>query len=112
MIEALQHSAKSTVSTMNTSTATTQNCVSLVHEAGEALEAITQAVSTISQMNIQIASAANEQCAVSAEINKNVNNINDITTNATESAVQTARAGDELAQLSMRLTTLLAQFRI
>ncbi|WP_047536328.1 methyl-accepting chemotaxis protein [Shewanella sp. ZOR0012] len=112
MIEALQQSAKSTVSTMNTSTATTQNCVSLVHEAGEALEAITQAVSTINQMNIQIASAANEQCAVSAEINKNVNNINDITTNATESAVQTARAGDELAQLSMRLTTLLAQFRI
>lgn len=112
MIEALQQSAKSTVSTMNTSTATTQNCVSLVHEAGEALEAITQAVSTISQMNIQIASAANEQCAVSAEINKNVNNINDITINATESAEQTARAGDELAQLSMRLTTLLAQFRI
>lgn len=112
MIEALQQSAKSTVSTMNTSTSTTQNCVSLVHEAGEALEAITQAVSTISQMNIQIASAANEQCAVSAEINKNVNNINDITINATESAVQTARAGDELAQLSMRLTTLLAQFRI
>lgn len=112
MIETLQHSAKSTVSTMNTSTTTTQNCVSLVHEAGEALEAITQAVSTISQMNIQIASAANEQCAVSAEINKNVNNINDITINATESAEQTARAGDELAQLSMRLTTLLAQFRI
>ncbi|WP_037459385.1 methyl-accepting chemotaxis protein [Shewanella sp. HN-41] len=112
MIEALQQSAKVTVSTMNTSTATTQSCVSLVHEAGEALEAITQAVSTISQMNIQIASAANEQCAVSAEINKNINNINDITTNATESAVQTARAGDELAQLSMRLTTLLSQFRI
>ncbi|MCL1119864.1 methyl-accepting chemotaxis protein [Shewanella seohaensis] len=112
MIEALQQSAKATVSSMNTSTATTQSCVSLVHEAGSALEAITQAVSTISQMNIQIASAANEQCAVSAEINKNVNNINDIATNATESAVQTARAGDELAQLSMRLTTLLSQFKI
>ena len=112
MIEALQQSAKATVSSMNTSTATTQSCVSLVHAAGSALEAITQAVSTISQMNIQIASAANEQCAVSAEINKNVNNINDIATNATESAVQTARAGDELAQLSMRLTTLLSQFKI
>jgi len=112
MIETLQQSARATVSSMNTSTATTQSCVSLVHEAGSALEAITQAVSTISQMNIQIASAANEQCAVSAEINKNVNNINDIATNATESAVQTARAGDELAQLSMRLTTLLSQFKI
>lgn len=112
MIETLQQSAKATVSSMNTSTATTQSCVSLVHEAGSALEAITQAVSTISQMNIQIASAANEQCAVSAEINKNVNNINDIATNATDSAVQTARAGDELAQLSMRLTTLLSQFKI
>ncbi|MFG0457295.1 methyl-accepting chemotaxis protein [Shewanella mangrovisoli] len=112
MIETLQQSAKATVSSMNTSTATTQSCVSLVHEAGSALEAITQAVSTISQMNIQIASAANEQCAVSAEINKNVNNINDIATNATESAVQTSRAGDELAQLSMRLTTLLSQFKI
>ncbi|WP_176399831.1 hypothetical protein [Shewanella sp. Shew256] len=27
-------------------------------------------------------------------------------------SVQTARAGDKLAQLSMRLTTLLSQFRI
>ncbi|MCL1091722.1 methyl-accepting chemotaxis protein [Shewanella profunda] len=112
MIEALQHKAKSTVNAMETSTRTTQSCVSQVHEAGEALEAITHAVSTISQMNIQIASAANEQCAVSAEINKNVNNINDIATNATDSAVQTARAGDELAQLAARLTTLLAQFKI
>jgi len=112
MIEALQHKAKSTVNAMETSTRTTQSCVSQVHQAGEALEAITHAVSTISQMNIQIASAANEQCAVSAEINKNVNNINDIATNATDSAVQTARAGDELAQLAVRLTTLLAQFRI
>ncbi|MBP7663322.1 MAG: methyl-accepting chemotaxis protein [Shewanella sp.] len=112
MIEALQHKAKSTVNAMETSTRTTQSCVSQVHQAGEALEAITHAVSTISQMNIQIASAANEQCAVSAEINKNVNNINDIATNATDSAVQTARAGDELAQLAARLTTLLAQFRI
>lgn len=112
MIEALQHKAKSTVNAMETSTRTTQSCVSQVHQAGEALEAITQAVSTISQMNIQIASAANEQCAVSAEINKNVNNINDIATNATDSAVQTARAGDELAQLAARLTTLLAQFKI
>lgn len=112
MIEALQHKAKSTVNAMETSTRTTQSCVSQVHQAGEALETITQAVSTISQMNIQIASAANEQCAVSAEINKNVNNINDIATNATDSAVQTARAGDELAQLAARLTTLLAQFKI
>ncbi|UPO33268.1 methyl-accepting chemotaxis protein [Shewanella sp. JNE2] len=112
MIEALQHKAKSTVNAMETSTRTTQSCVSQVHQAGEALEAITHAVSTISQMNIQIASAANEQCAVSAEINKNVNNINDIATNATDSAVQTARAGDELAQLAARLTTLLAQFKI
>ncbi|ABI40502.1 hypothetical protein Shewmr4_3436 [Shewanella sp. MR-4] len=27
-------------------------------------------------------------------------------------SMQTARAGDELAQLSMRLTTLLSQFKI
>lgn len=112
MIEALQQKAKSTVNVMKTSTATTQNCVSQVHEAGESLDAITAAVSTISQMNIQIASAANEQCAVSAEINKNINNINDIATNATDSTLQTARAGDELAQLAVRLTALLAHFKI
>ena len=112
MIEVLQQKAKSTVAAMKTSTTTTQNCVEQVHQAGEALEAITHAVSTISQMNIQIASAANEQCAVSAEINQNVNNINDIANSSTQAAQQTAQAGDELAQLSARLQTLIAQFRI
>lgn len=112
MIEALQLKAKSTVSAMETSSRTTQSCVAQVNQAGEELVAITQAVSTISQMNIQIASAANEQCAVSAEINKNINNINDIATTTTNSAVHTARAGDELAQLAARLQLLLAQFRI
>ncbi|ABX47741.1 MULTISPECIES: methyl-accepting chemotaxis protein [Shewanella] len=112
MIEALQLKAKSTVSAMETSSRTTQSCVAQVNQAGEELVAITQAVSTISQMNIQIASAANEQCAVSAEINKNINNINDIATTTTNSAVHTARAGDELAQLAARLQVLLAQFRI
>jgi methyl-accepting chemotaxis protein len=80
--------------------------------AGEALEQIRAAVSTITQMNIQIASAANQQVAVSAEINQNVSNINDAVAHSSDSAAQIAEASSELAMLSARLQQLLGQFRL
>lgn len=112
MIETLQQGAQSAVGVMHSSNQTMDKCVAEVQNADAALNEIRAAVSAITQMNIQIASAANEQCAVSAEINRNLNNINDGVAQGSESAAQIAVAGEELAQLSVRLKQLVSQFKV
>ncbi|WP_345855751.1 methyl-accepting chemotaxis protein [Shewanella algae] len=112
MIETLQQGAQSAVGVMQSSNQTMDKCVAEVQNADAALNEIRAAVSAITQMNIQIASAANEQCAVSAEINRNLNNINDGVAQGSESAAQIAVAGEELAQLSVRLKQLVSQFKV
>jgi len=112
IIENLQQGARSAVTVMQQSNQTTGQCVQQAGNAGEALEQIRAAVSTITQMNIQIASAANQQVAVSAEINQNVSNINDAVAHSSDSAAQIAEASSELATLSARLQQLLGQFRL
>lgn len=71
MIEKLQSSANSVASAMNQSKDTAINAVARAQEANSALERIRGAIQQISDMNIQIASAAEEQSLVAEEINNN-----------------------------------------
>jgi len=112
MIEQLQLGAKKTVDVMKSSRGFTDACVHQASLADQALDQISTAVSTITEMNIQIASAANEQCAVSNEINKNITNINDIVAKTTDAASHTALASEDLSNLSSQLDTLVGQFKI
>lgn len=112
MIEQLQQGSKKAVDVMRSSRGFTDTCVHQASLADQALDQISIAVNTITEMNIQIASAANEQCAVSSEINKNINNINDIVTKTTDAASQTTLASEDLSTLSSQLDKLVGQFKI
>ena len=65
-------------------------------QVNEALQRISEAVSTITDMNTQIASAAEEQTSVSETINQNVHEIVAITE---QTAAGTRRAGDATQRL-------------
>ena len=80
--------------------------------AGQALEEITRAVSTISDMNTQIASAAEEQSAVTEDINRNTVSIQTLANKAAEGSSHTAAAADELAALADLLRRELSQFKV
>ena len=112
MIEKLQQEAKKSVDVMKNSKSITDSCVHQAQLADQALDQISEAVNTITEMNIQIASAANEQCAVSNEINKNITNINDIVVKTTDAAINTAAASDGVSDLSSQLDALVGQFKI
>ncbi len=112
MIEQLQAGSAKAVNVMQRSKSTTAACVDQADNADVALDGINQAVNRITEMNMQIASAANEQSAVSAEINQNVNNINDIVAETTEGAAQAAASGEHLAQLSVQLQHQIGQFKL
>ena len=79
--------------------------------AGESLDAITRAVTTISEMNMQIANAAKEQSGVAEEINKNVVNISHVVQQTADGAQQTSASSSELARLAGELQTLVSQFK-
>lgn len=84
----------------------------LSREASDELQAITQTVSTIQNMNLQIATASEEQRAVAEEINRSVLNVRDIADQSAAAAEETAASSAELARLGQSLQVLVARFRL
>ncbi|MDF1583826.1 MAG: methyl-accepting chemotaxis protein [Methyloprofundus sp.] len=112
MIEKLQAGAKSAVSAMGASQKMAGKSVGQATDSGTALSAITQAISTINDMNAQIATASSEQNSVTEEINRNIIRISDIADNSVETANNTLIASRDLARLSEELEALVGQFRV
>ncbi|MBI3561493.1 MAG: methyl-accepting chemotaxis protein [Gammaproteobacteria bacterium] len=112
IIERLQHRAGAVVQAMGQSRHLVQSCVAQADVAASALDEITSAVSSINNMNLQIASAAEEQSTVAEEINRNVVNINDIALSSTEAANQTLNTSQSLAQLATELQSVVHQFKL
>jgi methyl-accepting chemotaxis protein len=111
LIAGLQRMAKGAVQQMDSSRELTRRTVELAGQAGDALGRITQAVSTIEQMNQQIAAAAEEQSAVAEAINESVTRVRDIGEQSAAASQQTAASSAELARLGGELQGLVRQFR-
>ena len=112
LIASLQGMAQRAVAQMNSSRSLTQRTVQLASEAGQALQRITQSVSTIEQMNQQIAAAAEEQSSVAETISQNVTRVRDIGEQTATASEQTVIASAELARLGVELQNTVGQFRI
>ena len=112
MIERLQAGANNAVKAMEAGRSQAKNGVTQASQAGVSLETITKSVATISDMNMQIASAAEEQSSVAEEINRNIATISQSADNTAHGAQQTATAGEELARLAAQLQTLVGQFKV
>ena len=83
-----------------------ENCVAQAQKAGESLDRISEIVTMISNMNIQIASATEEQNSVSEEMNRNVVNINNVADKNEANSQQTWIAIEQLKAFTSHLTTL------
>lgn len=112
MIVKLQTGSRNAVEVMEQSREQAQKGVEQSGQAAGALEAITQAISTINEMNTHIASAAEEQSAVSEEINKNVISISDLSAQTATSAEESTASAKAMEQLSSDLQALVSQFKI
>ncbi|MFM2590612.1 methyl-accepting chemotaxis protein [Vibrio sp. TBV020] len=97
MIEQLQAGASSVSAAMNESKNTAVDAVDKAQAADGALQRIREAIQRISDMNMQIASAAEEQSLVAEEINSNTVKIKDLSTQVADSA--------EEANMAMQVQT-------
>lgn len=111
MIARLQSGASQAVTAMEDGRVQARTGVEQTLKTTHCLESIVQAISVINDMGVQIASAAEEQSAVSEEITRSVTAINDLTAETTEGALQTTEASHEVARLATELQGLVGRFR-
>jgi methyl-accepting chemotaxis protein len=112
MIERLQSGAQDAVSSMDAGRDKFQKSVELAESAGQSLNEITQAVAAISDMNAQIASAAEEQSTVTEDINRNVHEINASFDHTARVSAEAAQASSVLSEHAQELDRIVQNFKI
>lgn len=112
MIERLQLEAREAVTVMDQSRKEADTSVEKSRAAGTALESINGSMQTISIMNAQIASAAEEQSVVSDEMQKNIRDISDMSDSTSLASKENLRMSADVAQLADSMRTLVGQFKI
>lgn len=110
MIEVLQQGAKNAVDEMAKVRIKAANGVEHGENSAKLLTETTQSVSTISDMILQIASAAEEQHIVSEEIARNIEAIDRLSKETSEHATIASQAGHNLSKLSKDLDLMVEQF--
>jgi len=100
------------VHAMQLSNERARSTLELARAAGEALDGIATAISQISERNLVIASASEEQAQVAREVDRNLVNIRDLSLQSSAGANQTSAASQELARLAIDLNSLVARFQV
>lgn len=112
MISKVQGGTAAAVDSMKGSVEHASKTLTVAEQAGAALEQIYQKAGQISERNLLIASASEEQAAVAREVDRNIVNISDLSTQSAAGANQTSAATYELARLATDLNTLVSRFVI
>ncbi|MCR3892318.1 methyl-accepting chemotaxis protein [Aeromonas caviae] len=112
MINSLQEQSARAVSAMAQGRNQSLRVVTQADEANGALDQITGHITKISDMNIQVATATEEQSSVVGEINRNVEDINQLTMETADIAHQLTESSRSLQQLSGELDKLVGNFRL
>ncbi|WED29387.1 methyl-accepting chemotaxis protein [Vibrio sp. DW001] len=112
MITKLQVEAKQSVELMEVNVHDAQSTSEKSDSANDALQAIRDSVSVILDMNNQIATAAEEQTHVAAEINVNVVEINDIAKSTFDRSKNNTRMANQLTDIASSLNQSVDSFKL
>ncbi|MFM4730909.1 methyl-accepting chemotaxis protein [Aeromonas salmonicida] len=111
-IAQLQQRAVTAASAMDASRKLAESSVSQSEKAGQDLSLIVNHIQHVSDMAIQIATAAEQQSVVAEDMNRNVSGINDSAQEMSQSATYLAKESELLADLSRSLDERLAVFKL
>lgn len=112
MIEILQGTAQNAVNSMESSQGLAGTSVSDAETASESLIKIQSEISSINDMVTQIAVAAEEQTAVTSEINANTTNIHSANEELTKQSEDGAQRSSYLSHLTVKIKNDLRNFKI
>jgi methyl-accepting chemotaxis protein len=112
MISTVRNGAEEAVKAMAKSQTLAVSTQSLATDAGLALERISYSVSQVNEKNLVIASAAEEQAQVAREVDRNLVNIQDLSTQTSAGANQTSASSQELSRLAVSFNVMVGKFTL
>ena len=112
MIASIQNGTERAVTAMHSSQGRASGTLEIAQGAGQALEVIAEAIASINQRNLVIASASEEQAQVAREVDRNLVNIRDLAMQTSAGANQTSAAAQDLSRLAVDLNGMVAQFKV
>lgn len=112
IVEQLQLGARDAVSAMTRAKHSAEERHQQVETADSGLNLIAERVARIRELNVQMASAADEQSAVTRDVSRNVVSISQLAERTATDAEQTTSVSRTLAQLSEQLESLVQRFRL
>lgn len=112
IIEATEQGASKAAQAMNQGLEKTQQTVELASQAGDAINQINHEVSQISSMNIQIATAAEEQSAVAEEINRSITTVADKANDTAYQSSQSSEVSNQLKETVDTINTMVSQYKV
>jgi methyl-accepting chemotaxis protein len=112
MINAVQASSDQAVVAMGKSQTLVATTQTLARATGDALEQIAVGIGQINDRNLVIASACEEQANVAREVDRNLLNIQDLSTQTATGAQQTSASAQDLSRLAVSFNELVRRFRL
>ncbi|WP_374028601.1 methyl-accepting chemotaxis protein [Pseudomonas sp. UMAB-08] len=112
MVSAMRSGSAQALESMHTSRDRASSTLQLARGAGESLADITESINQISQRNMVIASAAEEQAQVAREVDRNIVNIRDLSLQSATGAHQISTSSHELSRLAAELSEVVTRFRV
>ncbi len=112
IIEAIRSAVDKVNASVDRARQQSDNTVDETAQVMDALGLIKQAIGQINDMNLQIATATDEQSAVIAELNENINRINEISVENQSKSETVGHTSDRIAADSRQMESLIAVFKV
>lgn len=110
MIEKLQSGASAAVTALESGRSQANNCVEQAAKTGEVINEIGSSIAAINDMNVLIASAAEQQATVADEINQNIMSINQLTDDNVNNVEKIEDSSGEVGELSNQFREITNRF--
>ncbi|MDW3149928.1 methyl-accepting chemotaxis protein, partial [Vibrio sp. 2132-1] len=112
MIETLQSNTKLAVNSMQASTSLADTSVDYAQQAHDSLTSITNSITEINDMAMQIASAAEEQRAVSEDISRNTQGIKDDADVIAEQSLKSSEGARRMFNTANTMREHISRFKV
>ena len=112
IIDRLQQGTQQAVNAMESSREKAVAVVDQSQATETSLTSIMSNVTTINNMNAQVATAADEQSSVSEEVSANIVRINEVSDQTVSQAEHTAQASQDLAEQAENLRNIVNEFKV
>lgn len=112
MIQSLEAKVSKATDSMNMGSVQAKSIVEKTHEVTRSLSEVEASVSLISDMNIQISTATQQQSEVARDISQQAVQISDISVETGDGAKEISAASDELATLAADLSDQVKAFKV